>query len=301
MNGSIHDAYCLGTLQWMSFPPARYGYLEPIKKLCADDFFSAVEIGRIPDEAERRQTRDLLASANMRVFHGAHPVLLGGGLNPNALDEAERLRAEKALLEAVDEAAFIGAEGMAFLAGKWQPEHRDAMLERLVKTTKAVCAYAADKGIQVNLEVFDYDVDKAVLIGPAPLAARYAEMVTRDCPNFGLLVDLSHIPVTHEGAEYVIKTLKPHIRHLHVGTAVMKPGAPAYGDRHPRFGVPNGEHGAAELAAFLRVLRNEGFEGRATPVVLSTEVAPQGDEDADAVLAGSKRVIRDAWRMLRDA
>ncbi len=299
MTGSIHSHFCLGTLQWMSFPPSRYGYVEPIRKLCADDFFGAIEVGHIPDEGERRQARALLASANMRVFHGAHLVLLGSGLNPNALDETERLRAEKALLEAVDEAAFLGAEGMAFLAGKWQPEHRNAMLDQLVKTTKTVCGYAADKGLGVNLEVFDYDVDKAVLIGPAPLAARYAEMVRGHCPNFGLLVDLSHIPVTHEGAEFVIRTLKPHIRHLHIGNAVMKPGAPAYGDRHPRFGFPGGEHGATELAAFLRTLRDEGFMGRETPLVLSTEVTPQGDEDADAVLAGSKRVIRDAWRMLK--
>ncbi len=294
----IDTYFCLGTLQWMSYPPARYGYVDPVKQLCRDGFFGAIELGRIPDDDERERIRDMLASSNMRVFHGAHPMLLSGGYNPNALDEAARLAAQKALFAAVDEAAFIGAEGMAFLSGKWNPEHREKMLDQLVKTSVAVCAYAQSKGIMVNLEVFDYDVDKAVLIGPAPLAARYAKMVSQSCPNFGLLVDLSHIPITHEDSYGVITALKPYIRHLHIGNAVLKPGAPAYGDKHPRFNFPNGVNGAEELRDFFLALRQEGFFRPDNRMVLSTEVQPYGVEDADIVLAGSKRIIREAWAML---
>jgi sugar phosphate isomerase/epimerase len=168
---AIERYFCLGTLQWMSYPPAKYGYVEPVRRLAQDDFFGAIELGHIPDECERAQIRDILAASNMRVFHGAHPVQLGGGLNPNALDEAERIRAQRALFEAVDEAQFIGAEGMAFLAGKWSADTRESALEPLINTTIRVCDYAADKGIAVNLEVFDYDVDKAVLIGPPACGA----------------------------------------------------------------------------------------------------------------------------------
>lgn len=292
---AIERYFCLGTLQWMSYPPAKYGYVEPVRRLAQDDFFGAIELGHIPDEGERAQIRGILAASNMRVYHGAHPVQLGGGLNPNALDEEERLRAQKALFEAVDEAQFIGAEGMAFLAGKWSAGTREAALEQLIKTTIPVCDYAADKGITVNLEVFDYDVDKAVLIGPAPLAARYAEMVTQSCKNFGLLVDLSHIPITHEDSRFVLQTLKPYIRHLHIGNAVLKPGYPAYGDKHPRFCFPDSVHGVAELRDFFAALKSEGFFRPDNPMVLSTEVTPFGSEEADVVLASSKRVIRRAW------
>ena len=293
----LYEAFCLGTLQWMSYPPARYGYAEPVRRLCSDEFFGAIELGHIPDEAQCRQVRGMLASSNMRIFHGAHPRLLGGGFNPNAMDEQERLLAESVLLEAVDEAADIGAEGMAFLAGKWLPGHQDRMLDQLVKTSVAVCRYACDKGIQVNLEVFDYDVDKKVLIGPAPLAARYAQMVSESCHNFGLLVDLSHIPITHEDVFSVISILKPYIRHLHIGNAVLKPGAPAYGDKHPRFCFPDSENGVGELCDFFAALWQEGLFEEDQQLVISTEVCPQEDEDADIVLAGSKRIIRDAWSM----
>lgn len=294
----IERYFCVGTLQWMSYPPAKYGYVEPVRRLAQDDFFSAIELGHIPDERERTQIRDILAASNMRVFHGAHSVLLGGGLNPNALDEAERLRAQKALFEAVDEAEFIGAEGMAFLAGKWSADTQETALEQLIKTTVPVCDYAADKGIDVNLEVFDYDVDKAVLIGPAPLAARYAQAVSQTCKNFGLLVDLSHIPITHEDSRFVLKTLKPYIRHLHIGNAVLKSGYPAYGDKHPRFGFPDSVHGEKELRDFFIALKDEGFFRPGKPLVLSTEVTPYGDEEAEVVLASSKRMIRKAWAEL---
>lgn len=52
----------------------------------------------------------------------------------------------------------------------------------------------AAKGMSVELEVFDFDMDKAALIGPAPYAARFAADMRTTHNNFGLLVDLSHFP-----------------------------------------------------------------------------------------------------------
>ena len=62
-------------------------------------------------------------------------------------------------------------------------------------STQEICAYAATQGdIKIAHEVFDYDIDKCSLIGPVDLAKRYAEEITADFDNFGLMVDLSHIP-----------------------------------------------------------------------------------------------------------
>lgn len=57
--------------------------------------------------------------------YGAHPDLLSMKLNPNAVDEAERQRAETFLKHAVDEASYLGARGMAFLAGKWEEKTKE--------------------------------------------------------------------------------------------------------------------------------------------------------------------------------
>ena len=233
----------------------------------------------------------------MTVCYGAQPRLLGPKLNPNDLDEEGRQKAEATLIEAVDEAEFLGARGIAFLAGKWAPETKEQAYAQLLKTTKAVCDYAATKGMTVNLEVFDFDMDKAALIGPAPLAARFAADMRTMCNNFGLMVDLSHFPTTYETTKFVIRTLRPYINHFHIGNAVVKPGAEAYGDQHPRFGFPESANDTMELVDFFHVLKTEGFFNAAEPYVLSFEVKPWADEDADIVLAGTKRVINRAWAL----
>lgn len=298
MKESLHTYFQVGTIQWMSHP--TYNVLDSIKKIACDPFFDAIEIGSFPDAETRTKARDMLSQAHMKVCYGAQPRLLGPKLNPNDLDEAGRAKAEATLMEALDEAEFLGARGIAFLAGKWKAESKEESYAQLLKTTRNLCAYAATKGMMVELEVFDYDMDKSALIGPAPMAARFAADMRMSCNNFGLLVDLSHFPTTYESSRFVIQTLRPYITHFHIGNAVVKPGYTAYGDLHPRFGFPDSANDVAELADFFQVLKEEGFFRKANPYVLSFEVKPWADEDADLVLAGTKRVINRAWAMVED-
>ena len=294
MNESIHRYFQVGTIQWMSYP--NRDPLESLKAIARDDYFDAVELkGYGP---RNQEAKAILQQSHLKVCYGAQPRLLGPGLNPNDLDEAGREKAEKTLLEAVDEAEELGAGGIAFLAGKWQRETRDQAYEQLLKTTRNVCTYAAVKNMNVELEVFDYDVDKSVLIGPAPLAARFAADMRMTHSNFGLLADLSHFPITRETSQFVIRTLRPYITHLHFGNAVVRPGCDGYGDLHPRFGYPNSANDTPELLDYLRVLRDEGFFNAEKPYVLSMEVTLRPGEDEDIVLANTKRVLNRAWALL---
>ena len=298
MKDSIHKYFQIGTIQWMSHP--SYDVLDSIHKIACDDFFDALEVCKFNDDETRTKARDMMAQAHLRVCYGAQPRLLGPKLNPNDIDEAGRQAAEKTLLEAVDEAEFHGAKGIAFLAGKWSPETKDQAFAQLLKTTGNVCAYAATKGMMVELEVFDYDMDKAALIGPAPYAAEFAAQMRMKYSNFGLLVDLSHFPTTYETSQFVIRTLRPYITHFHIGNAVVKPGCEAYGDQHPRFGFPDSANDTPELLDFFRVLKQEGFFCAENPYVLSFEVKPWKDEDPEIIVANTKRVINRAWALLED-
>ncbi len=298
MRESIHKYFQIGTIQWMSHP--RYPVLDSIKKIACDDFFDAVEVCRFQDDEVRREARDLLRQSHMKVCYGAQPRLLGPGLNPNAVEEEERKKAEATLLEAVDEAEYLGAGGIAFLAGKWEEETKEEAYKQLLKTTGNVCNYAASKGMMVELEVFDYDMDKKALMGPAPYAARFAADMRMSHANFGLLVDLSHFPTTYETAQFVVRTLRPYITHFHFGNAVVKEGYPAYGDKHPRMGFPDSENDTKQLLEYFRVLKEEGFFQAENPYVLSMEVSPWDKEDADIILANTKRVVNRAWALLED-
>ena len=298
MKDSIHKYFNIGTILWMSYPPTKYK--ETLKKELTDDYFDAIEITQIKDDELRAETKALLDQSHIKVCYGAQPRLLSTGLNPNDIDEEGRKKAEATLIEAVDEAEYLGAKGIAFLAGKWEEATKDKAYEQLLKTTINVSNYAAKKGMAVNLEVFDYDMDKAALIGPAPYAAKFAADVRTVCNNFGLLVDLSHFPTTYETSRFVIQTLKPYITHFHIGNAVVKPGFDGYGDKHPRFGFPNSANDTPELLDFFRILKEEGFFRADEPYVLSIEVTLQEGEDGDIVLANTKRVINRAWALLED-
>lgn len=300
MKSSIHRYFQLGTIQWMSHPPVQYPLLDSLKQFACDPDFDAIEITHIADPEIKKKAIKILNQSHLRVCYGAQPNLLGPKLNPNALDEDERLKAEKRLIESIDEAEELGARGIAFLAGKWNEETREEAFRQLVKTTRTICAYAHQKSMFVELEVFDFDMAKASLIGPAPLALRFAQEMRTYCNNFGLLVDLSHFPTTYETSRFVIQTLRPYITHLHIGNAVVKPGCEAYGDEHPRFSFPNSANDVNELVDFFTVLRDEGFFREKDPLVLSFEVKPWGDEDGDIILANTKRVINRAWALVEE-
>lgn len=298
MRDSIHKYFQVGTIRWMSYP--RLDAVEAVRRIASDDYFDAIEIKHCVTDEEREETRKILQQSHLKVCYGAQPSLLGPKLNPNDLDEEGRLEAEKVLIEALDEAEYLGAQGIAFLAGKWQEETKEEAYRQLLKTTVNVCRAAAAKKMNVELEVFDYDVDKAALIGPSSLAARFAADVRMTCPNFGLLVDLSHFPICHEKAKDVVRTCRPYITHLHFGNAVADPAAEGYGDLHQRFGYPGSANDIPELLDYLEVLKEEGFFNAKDPMVLSMEVSPTKDEDEEVVLANTKRCLNRAWALLED-
>jgi len=305
MNESIKKYFRVGLVQFMAYPAGLRGedpdIVNRIKQIACDDYFDAIEVNWIKDDKKREDVRKILESSHMTVCYGAQPRLLTTGLNANHLDEAERKKAESTLIEAIDEAHFLGAKGIAFLSGKWEEATKEESYSQLLKTTRNLCDYAKNKQMMVELEVFDYDIAKASLIGPAPYAARFAADIRTTHSNFGLLIDLSHIPMTYETPEFVVRTLRPYITHLHVGNTVCSNSDDiGYGDEHQRFGFPGGSNDVPEVQNFLQVLKNEGFFNAENPLVLSFEVKPWQDEDSDVVIANAKRTLNRAWALLEN-
>jgi sugar phosphate isomerase/epimerase len=290
----------VGLVHFMAFPSTIKGegpVEETIKKVALDDYFQVIEITTVKDPEVRKRVKSILESSHLTVTYGAQPRLLTNGLNINDLREEERQKALNNLKEGIDEAYELGCKGFAFLSGKYEESSKEESYQALVSSTNEICAYVKSKGnMRVAMEVFDYDVDKKSLIGPAPLAARFAAEVRAKHPHFGLMVDLSHIPLLHETNEESILPVKEFITHAHIGNCVMRdPSMNAYGDVHPRFGFPNGENDVDEVVAFLRVLMQIGYLNEKDPPILSFEVKPFGDEDPELVIANAKRTLNLAW------
>ena len=274
--------------------------LECLGKVVQDDYFDAVEVAHIHDPDVRRAAAGLIRTGNMVSAYGGQGRTLSAGLNLNDLDEGGRQKAVDTLKEGIDEAYELGCAGFSFLSGRYCEETKEQSFCQLIKSTRELCAHARDKGdMPICCEVFDYDIDKKALIGPAPLAARYAGIIREEFGNFGLLADLSHIPMIHETIEESILPVKDYIIHAHMGNTVIKsPDCEAYGDNHPRFGFPDSENDVNELAGYLRLLLKTGFLNEKTRPIVSFEVKPWKDEPSEAVIANAKRTLNLAWELV---
>ncbi|MCJ7688977.1 MAG: sugar phosphate isomerase/epimerase, partial [Clostridiaceae bacterium] len=254
----------------------------------------------IRDKDVRQRAKKIIETSYLSVAYGAQPRHLTTGLNINDINEEGRLKAVATIKEGIDEAYEIGATGLAFLSGKYEESKKEEAYGSLIKSTKEICEYAKSKGnLMIVHEIFDYDVDKKALVGPVSLAKRYAEDIRKEYENFGLMVDLSHLPLIRETAEESILPIKDYLVHAHIGNCVVKDSSlPGYGDNHPRFGFPGGENDVDELVEYLRVLIEIGFLNEEKRPFLSFEVKPYGDEDPDLVIANAKRVLNLAWAKL---
>ena len=149
----------------------------------------------------------------------------------------------------------------------------------------------------IALETFDADIDKAALMGPSERSAEFAAAVNR--ANFGLMVDLSHLPLLRETSQHCAEAVKDHVVHLHVGNCVMRDEShAAYGDAHPRFGIEGGESDVSELAEYLKAFIDIGFLNGKHQPFMSFEVKPVEGESSEVVIANAKRALRQAWAMI---
>ncbi len=299
MRESLQSYMQVGIVHFMAYPECLKGegpIYDTLTKIVEDDFFSAVEITWIKDPAERQRVKTLLASSHMSVGFGAQPALLTQKLNLNSFDPGDRKRAVDQVKACADEAAEVGAGAIAVLSGPDPGERRDEAMKLLIDSLRDLAGYARGKGLRLVLESFDAKYDKKCLIGPHKDALAVCKALRKDFPEFGIMVDLSHLPIQEESPKKAFGTLKkPNIAHIHIGNCVKRQGHPLYGDQHPRFGIPGGENDVPQVAEFLKELFEIGYLARGRRPVVAFEVKPAAGETSGAIIANAKRALVEAW------
>ena len=305
MAQSWESVLTLSIVHFMAYPQCMGGsgpIAETLTKLALDPFFGAAEITWIKDPEERAKVRDIAGQSGLKLGFGAQPMLLMQKLSLNDLGAEGRKRAISQMKAAFDEAEEMGCARVAVLTG---PDPGDAdrarAVDLLADSCGALCRYAREKGMGLTVETFDRDVAKKSLLGPSDLSARFAARMREDHAEFGLMYDLSHMPLLDESAGEALTTLKDYLVHIHVGNCVKIPGKAGYGDEHPRFGYPNSENDVPELREFLATLFDIGYlkpNSAGDPPWVGIEVKPVGEERSDLVLAHTKRSWRRAWAQL---
>ena len=304
MQDSWHRYLRLGIVHFMAFPEVMRGegpYTDTIHQIARDEFFTAIEVGWAHDAAERAAAAAVLRESHLSVGFAAQSALLTTKSDLNALDEAARRKAVALVEGCIDQAVEFGARRVAVLSGPYPgPSDEAKAKDRLVESLKELSAYGRDRQIAITLETFDRTIEKKALAGPTKFCVEVSEAVRRHYPEFGLMLDLSHMPLLNETPRESLTVGRDHLVHAQIGNCVMKdPKHPAYGDQHPRFGIAGGENDTPDVVEYLRVLFEIGFLGKtAQRPFLSFEVKPLPGEDAAAVIAGTKRVFADAWAEL---
>jgi len=285
--------------------------LETLKHIVADSDFGAVEIAPPKDPAIRKKARDLLHSSALQIVYLPILPVIIERLELGSVDNEMRAASMARLKALLDEAIEFGAP-LAMITGPLDPgpEHRAAMTDRLADDLRELCDYAAAKStkrlLHLTFENFDREIEKKRLIGPTREAAALAQKVDRS--NFGLTIDLSHLPLLGETPRLALETAAPYLIHAHIGNCVLNyPDSPLYGDFHPRFGHPLGCSDLPEVIDYLRVLDSVGFYQRAreklgTTPILSMELRTiPGEEDPAAILSNGKRTFTRAWSAVYQA
>lgn len=299
------DGICtMSIVHFMAYPETMKGegpVLESIQKIAQDDFFGGIEITHIKEPETRKQVGKLIEVGHLQVGYGAQPVLFSQKLDLNSAVESDRMKAVDEIRKCIDEAAEVGAQRLAVLSGPDPGEGaRKNALALLRDSLEKLCDYGKNAGVALVLETFDNKVDKKCLIGPSPLAAGFAADLKNDFPDFGLMYDLSHMPLLDEEAQEALGILKNHLVHIHVGNCVKKSGKEGYGDQHPRFGFSGSENDVWELSVFIRALFSCGYlkkEHVKNRPFVGFEVKPQPGEISELVIANAKRVWKHAWAL----
>jgi sugar phosphate isomerase/epimerase len=299
----------VGLVHFMMYPEAMAGnddVLASFERVAADPFFEVLEITRIKNPEVRQQVRDIADMAHVDLGFGSQPGVLMNKLNTAALDEAARTAAVDDIKQSIDQAYEHGCKLLAMIDGleSWPGEaDKQRALDQVTKSLGELCEYATqsakDYQLTISLETFDRSYEKKSLLGPTRDAVEVAKRVRERHPNFGLTIDLSHLPLLGETSRESLTLASDYLVHTHIGNCQMRdPQAPSFGDKHPRFGAPGTENDAGDLTEFLKVLMEIGFFKKELPTrrpVVTFEVRPLPGERQDILLANCRRVMEEAW------
>ncbi len=298
MKDSLHSYMKVGIVQLMAYPETDT--VEAIRKIAEDEFFGAIEIASVPEEI-RDEVMQILGASHLVIGYVGQTLLMNNKLDLNSPVPQQREAAVSIIKGGIDEAYSLGASKLAVLSGPAPAKDKYGQArELLADSLTQICSYAQGKGdLGITMEIFDRDYDKKLLIGPTPEAVAVAKEVKRHYPNFGLMVDLSHLPLLKETPDFAIKTAKDYLTHVHIGNCMLKDkNHPAYGDKHPPFGIAAGENDVEEVRQLLKALMDIGYIGEGKQNVVAFEVKPLAGQSPDVVVANAKRTLMEAWTRL---
>jgi len=300
MKCDIREYARLGLTHHMLYPrcvedPA--GHARTLAKLLKRDDIETLDCCVPHDPEIRKRLVPLLRTCGKEVVYALHlfPVRRVSFASPVP---ADRRMVRRAIQDEVAVAAASGATALVFGSGPGGPPRQHAAARAAFASfCRWVCRELRPFGMTALLEPFDTDVDKKFLYGPVKACVKLVESLRPQTANFGIELDIAHLPLMREDLEDAIRTASSHLKRVHLGNCVLRDRqSPLYGDKHPPIGMRGGEIDVPELTRVLRTLLKVGYLDRANRGALVFEIRPFPGRGVEATVADNLRRLDRAWK-----
>lgn len=254
----------------------------------------------IPFGDERRQRAGrALTECEKEVVCAAH-LFPFGKLSPATGNPQEQAIVRLVMEDQIQTAAAAGAVGFIIASGsdvleEQRPDAREAFADFCVW----FCKRAKQYNMTIMLEPMDRTFDKRFLYGPTEECAQLVESLAHQVDNFGIELDVAHLPLMGESFRDAFRTVAPYLKRVHLGNCVTSdPASPWYGDKHPPIGIEGGEIDVAQLADVLRAALEIGYIGKDNRGALVFEIQPFPGRSVEQTVRDNMDRLERAWSIV---
>jgi len=206
------------------------------------------------------------------------------GLNLSSSNEVLRERTVEEMKRCIEDSYFFGSTSLLINSGK-RPDVKEKESDAyncLRKSVIELLEYAKevkkDYILNISLEPGDTNIESFELIGNTNIAIKLVRDIKKEHENFNLILDISHLRQLNEDPINSIKKAFNDCNHIHLANCIIKDKkSNLYGDKHPEFGVENGEIDSKEVINIFKKIRKlyEGFQ-----LITSLEIICREEDEA---------------------
>ena len=112
------------------------------------------------------------------------------------------------------------------------------------------------------------------------------------------MLDMGHPPLLAEDMCRAFELSAPYLYHTHLGSCVKRdPDSEFYGDKHPLWGLKEGECDLSEVVEFFEAAFAVGYLGRGHRATISLEMQPYPGLSAKESIDIWLYKLNEAWRL----
>jgi sugar phosphate isomerase/epimerase len=307
MDKTIYQYLKIGLVHSQAYPEtfkSDESFIGSFKKVAQDPFFNAIEFHSPKNRRIRGECIKILKDSGMYRIYMGTVGFMNRGANMLSTDKSVREDAITLSCCLIDDALEWEAEEVMFSnAPNVREEKKSEAYKYLEEYYIRLADYIEQNGkIKLTMELIDNNpIAKNYLCGPIAEAKQVWEDVRKHTSNFGLVIDLSHLPLIRERPTETVRKAGDSFVHAHIGTCVMNPESELCGDMHPGFQVEHSRNSVDDIVEFIKA----GMETKAIsekyPIPFSIEVHPYGNQTTDDVVEYAKDVLSQSWEKVKNS